>query len=361
MKATAIRAHELTPLQIETWASIQQDRTDLDSPFLSPDFTQAAAQARAVEVMLIEDGGEVRGFLPFQRDRWGAASPVAAGLSEWQAVILGEEHEGECDIRKLLRSSGLKNWHFDHLIESQASVQNCEAIFGAAPCIDLSGGFDLYAQSRRDAGSACITETLRKRRKLEREIGPIRFELHTDDRSAFETLLKWKAAQNERTGLLNIFRYGWVVDTLESIWRTQSERFAGVLSALHVGDDLVAVHLGPRSSTISHLWFTAYDPKFAKYSPGLILLIEMARGLADNGVTRIDLGPGPQRYKLQFKTGDIGVARGVVDQSPTVRAFRRGWNGLRDGVRSGPLAGIAKIPAHLLFRLRQWNAFRYAK
>ena len=76
---------------------------------------------------------------------------------------------------------------------------------------------------------------------------------------------------------------------------------------------------------------------------------------------RIDLGPGPQRYKQQVKSGDLGVARGTVDQSSAVGAARRSWHGIRNRICRGPFARVAKVPAHMLFRLRQWQDFRYAK
>jgi len=358
MKISTMPATELTAAQRARWSAIQRSNTALQSPFLCPEFTLAAATVRTgIEVAVLEANGEIGGFLPFQRGRRRTALPVASGLSEWDAMITDASRG--CDVRDVLRACGLKSFRFDHLITTQAQGQNGQFLFGDAPYIDLSGGFAAYTALQRQAGSDCIVETRRKMRKLERECGPLRFELESADRVAFEQLLLWKANQNRRTGLLDIFRFDWVRELLDVVRQTHSAEFAGLLSTLHVGDELAAVHLGPRSESIAHLWFTAYNPRFAKYSPGIILLLEMARGLAERGIQRIDLGPGPQRYKQQLKSGDLGVARGIVDRSPAIRTVRRGWHGIRDHIRSGPLGKVARIPAHLLFRIRQWHEFHH--
>jgi CelD/BcsL family acetyltransferase involved in cellulose biosynthesis len=47
-----------------------------------------------------------------------------------------------------------------------------------------------------------------------------------------------------------------------------------------------------RSKTLWHYWFTAYDPAFAKYSPGTILLLQMAERASELGISAIDMGRG---------------------------------------------------------------------
>ena len=54
------------------------------------------------------------------------------------------------------------------------------------------------------------------------------------------------------------------------------------------------------------LFFTGYDPAFAAWSPGIVLVHEMLRSICSEGRYAIlDLGPGEAQYKRLFATGSI--------------------------------------------------------
>lgn len=101
---------------------------------------------------------------------------------------------------------------------------------------------------------------------------------------------------------------------LENIRATESTNFAGMLSSAYVGDRLAAVHFGMRSHTTWHWWFPTYDPKLDKFSPGLILLLELARRAPDFGLDRIDLGRGDERYKASFASATTPLCEGSVER-----------------------------------------------
>src|SRR5258707_9424166 len=104
-------------------------------------------------------------------------------------------------------------------------------------------------------------------RRMEREIGPLRFVSHSNDRQLLGQVLAWKSQQYRRTGWRDLFARGWGRALVERIHGIQSESFAGLLSLLYAGDSLVAGHMGMRSRNIWHYWFPAYDRKYAKFSP----------------------------------------------------------------------------------------------
>ncbi len=185
--------------------------------------------------------------------------------------------------------------------------------------IELRDGFTEYREIRRRAGSNFVTKELRKRRKLEREIGPVRFVEHTLDPDAFTALLAWKSEQRRRTKTVDILQRGWAVDALDRIRTIEMEGFSGCFSALYAGDHLLAVHLGMRSHGVLHHWFPAFDRAFGKYSPGILLLIEMTRAFADRGVTRIDLGKRGESYKDRVATASNVLTDVTMDRSPILR------------------------------------------
>ena len=96
-----------------------------------------------------------------------------------------------------------------------------------------------------------------------------------------------------------------------------------MLSTLHFGDTLVAAHFGLRSGTVLHWWFPVYDPAFAGFAPGWIMLRELAMAAPELGLDRIDLGRGDDEYKRRARTGEIEVAAGDVTGS-AVRRRRTG-------------------------------------
>jgi CelD/BcsL family acetyltransferase involved in cellulose biosynthesis len=111
------------------------------------------------------------------------------------------------------------------------------------------------------------------------------------------------------------------VALLERIQATRTEAFAGILSALYAGPDLVAVHMGMRSREVWHWWFPAYEPRFARYSPGTILLLRMAAEAGRLGIRAIDLGRHDELYKERLKSGSVEIAEGTVSV-PSLTAAR---------------------------------------
>jgi len=191
--------------------------------------------------------------------------------------------------------------------------------------MELSNGYEAFCDERRAAGTRVISQAMRKRRKLEREKGTLRFEWHTDEKAVLHALVDWKRKQLDQHNYSDLYRLDWVRDLIDSVWRAQSEKFAGVLSALYAGDDLVAVHLGIRSGEVLSSWIPTYNPDFARYSPGTTLHLELAREAANIGVRRIDLGRGGNQLKAGLRSGGIPVAIGSVDSRLFGRLATQGW------------------------------------
>lgn len=111
------------------------------------------------------------GFFPFQIVSRSSARPVGGPLSDYHGLILDEVFE--IDARHLLRLSGLKSWEFNHLVASQRTFQPYHEIEDISFVINLSNGVDSYLREQRDSGSKLVQSINWKRRKPEREIGPI--------------------------------------------------------------------------------------------------------------------------------------------------------------------------------------------
>lgn len=356
MKIHVLPAGALTPDHEQNWARLQRSNPDLASPYFCAEFTRAVAQVRSdVEVAILEHEGQIAGFFPFQRGSFGLGQPVGGPMSDFQAMICGPSLTWDC--HELIRACGLAAWDFDHLIASQQSFAPFHAVKADSPFMDLSAGYAGYRARRRASGSYQLPTIERKARKLEREVGPLDFRVHSVDEGTFQRLLDWKSAQYQSTGVTDLFRVDWSVALLRKVCHMQTEGFAGLLSALHAGDRLAAVHLGMRSRHVWHWWFPAYDPALSAYSPGLVLLVKMAETAEALGIQRIDLGKGDAPYKNSMMTNAITLAEGSVERCSLVTKVRRCWRRTEDWLRQSPLKRVVRIPGRFIRRL--WDRQRY--
>jgi CelD/BcsL family acetyltransferase involved in cellulose biosynthesis len=163
---------------------------------------------------------------------------------------------------------------------------------------------------------------LRKARKLERELGALRFEFDARDPAALDLVLRWKSAQYRRTGRWDRFARPWIRRLVADLFDQRVDGTVGTLSLLWAGDRLIAGHFGLRSQRVLASWFPAYDVAAARYSPGWLLFLRMAEAAAERDLEHIDLGKGDEDYKQSLKTADLAVAEGWVQRRSTQALLR---------------------------------------
>jgi CelD/BcsL family acetyltransferase involved in cellulose biosynthesis len=341
MRIDVIDARELSTKLVASWIALQSTNATIDSPFFRPEYAQAIGDMLGrVEVAVLEDCGSVVGFFPFYRSRTNVGWPLP--LSEFQGLIL--QPGVAVQARELIHSCGLSAWHFDQALASQAVFQPHHWVRDASPCIDTSNGFAAYWAQRSRNGSETVTKTLQKMRKLEREVGPVRFEPGTKDERVLQSLFTWKARQYQRTRHFDIFSREWTKQLLRRLLDKTDLAFGGVLSGLYVNDELQAVLYSLRSQHVLHTWASAFRPDLAKYSPGYQLLLKVIQSANAQGIERIDLSKGHhERYKQSFMTGAIPLAAGSVD-ARTTRVFRYAWQRAHFRVRESPIRDLVAIP-----------------
>jgi CelD/BcsL family acetyltransferase involved in cellulose biosynthesis len=317
------RPDELGPVEIATWQSMQRATASLANPFLSPEFALAVGRFRsAARVAVLYDGPSVAGFFPFERRRLCAGVPICG----WPGTLCqGLVHAPGAywDARDLLRGCRLSVWQFDHLVAGQKPFERYQAATAPSPVMDLSGGFASYEAQLAAKSPRFSRDIARRARNLARDAGELRFVADSRDITLLRTLMAWKSEQYRRMAAIDRFDRPWVVGLLDALHATRSAHVNGVLSAVYAGDQPVAAQFGLRSGNVFAGWFSAYDRRFAKYSPGLIQFLRMAEEFAAAGVHTIDLGEGAAAYKERLKTYDRFVASGIVTGRSMLAAARR--------------------------------------
>lgn len=358
MKVSIVLPRELDTNDLAVWASIQGADPQLASPYFCPEFALAAASVRDdVRVAVIEAGGKVAAFLPFQRGRFGIGTPVGGRLSDFHGLIAVPNFE--CSATDLLKQCGLVSWGFHHLLASQVQFRKFHVSTALSHFMDLADGFQGYVDRLEQAGSGLLKDVQAKRRKMEKQFGPVRFEAQVSDSRVLEKLFAWKSRQYQHSGLVDVFSFDWTKQLLRHIHQCQTPSFAGMLSAIYAGDDLVAVHMGMRSAKVWNWWFPRHDERFQKLSPGIMLRICAAEHAHVMGIDRIDLGIGDEAtYKPRLSSGGIPLCEGYIERCTPVTLARTYWRAAEAWVRRTPLVGIARVPGRLLKNIERRNAFR---
>jgi CelD/BcsL family acetyltransferase involved in cellulose biosynthesis len=313
-----IPAADLSEFECERWAELQDADHALASPFFSPDFVRCASPASPnVFVAILEIGDRQVGFFSFERSG-RSGHPVGRRFAYHQGVVL--ERGIELDPVALVRACGLKEWRFSHLLASQACFAPFHRIRGGSACIDLSDGFDAYVAERKRSGSKLFSGLAKRERRIERDVGPLRFVAQADDLGVAQEIIRLKLDHYARTHGQNLLAIESYLALLTRMLAAQTPRFAGVVSALYASDRLVAGLLGVRSRTVYVGIVATYDQEFAYYSPGGILYAKMCETLPALGITTLDLGGSEHEYKQRWSSGEVELAEGFVARDHVTRA-----------------------------------------
>ncbi len=357
MRCDVIHGRDVSAALAASWTKLQAANPDLASPYFCPEFTRAVAEVRDdVRVAIVRSGEGPTAILPFQRKRLGRAAPVGGPLSDFQAVITASNDGWSAP--EIVRAAGITCLDFDHVLCAQTPFAEHTTATWESPVMDVSAGYDTYVAQVRAGGSKVFKKLGTLRRKFEREIAPLRFEAESTDRGALETLLRWKSEQCTRTGTVDIFEVEWTRALLGRLLDMRSDGFSGVFSCLWAGDDLLAAHFGMRSATRLHYWFPSYNQEFSPFSPGLLLLSEIARFAAEHGVTTIDLGKGDAPYKERVQTGAVTIGGGSVELPSITVCARRVYQQTEDWVRRSPVAAPLRVPGRAIRRLERRLRFK---
>ncbi len=339
MDITIHRPQELDGALRKAWHEAMDESPLYANPFLAPEFTVGVALHRpSARVAVLREGGEAVGFLPYERGPLGVGKAIALGLSDCQALVHRPGLSWE--PRQLLRACGLAVFEFDHLVAEQEPFGRFVTGTFASPVVDLGPSEGTYAEWLRATYPGLAKTTLKKERRLARDVGELRFVYDERDPAMLRQLMDWKSAQYRRTGRMDRFAKPWIVALVQDLFQVREEHFTGVMSVLYAGDRPVAVHFGPASRTVFAAWFTTYDPDLHYYSPGLMMHLRMAEAAGRQGLAVMDFGRGDKTYKDWLKTRELRVAEGFATRPHPVAAALRMWRrpvrGLRNTVNAHP-------------------------
>lgn len=319
-----ISVAELGPDLVARWRAIQAGAPALGSPFFCPGFSQAVGRHRPdLRIAVLPDDGAGAGpggFFQFHR-KAGGGVPVGGGICDYQGVIAAPE--ALPDAAALLRACALPAFDFNHALAEQPLFAAQAFWRSASPRADLSAGIEAWRDHVKAQSSAYKTLE-RKRRKLARELGDLRFVVHDPSPAAWQSFLDWKGRSLGKQGVHGFLAEPWLAGLMQDLRDTRTPDFGGYLSTLYAGERLVAAHFGLRSARAWHWWFPTYDETLGSYSAGLVLMLFCIEEAAAAGLAELDFGRGTQRYKREFSNRSRPLCEGSLERWDRPAGMLRG-------------------------------------
>lgn len=363
MQIDVLRPQDLTAAQVARWSELQLADPAFDSPFLSPYWARAVERAQGLDrsglraVALSED----RGAVGFTAAHPGAftAMPPGAPMCDYQAVVCAAGCE--FDPRDIVEALGVHRYDFAAMLESQSAFAPFARGRAVSRVVDVSQGWDAYEADRKAAGFGFIKDVEKKRRKAARDLGEPRFTAFSRATSDFENMLAWKRTQLRVTGQRDIFETRWTERLLRDLFESRDPEFGGVLFTLHFGDRLAAAQFDVHGRETVHAWIISHDTEFDRYSPGMMLFVDLLRWMGTTPYRRLDLGVGEQRFKRELSNAGRPVTQGCVGVPSAALLVRDAAYRVMRAAEALPLGAASELPAKAMRRVDQWRGLRLAR
>lgn len=335
---------DLSAAELAAWRAMATAHPAFASPLLGPDF--------AIEVGRVRDDARVAvwrrdhqpvGFLPHHRRPGGLARPIGSPFSDYHALV------GAADAGlkgpEALALAGLSAFRFTGLIDPHGVFESAVAECSPSFVVRLDQPVDDYLEALRAASPKRFKNYRRLDNKLDREVGGLRLAAGDTTDEAFETLLAWKSAQLNRTGLSDFLRPGWTRALMRNLFERRKGEMQGLLVMLYAGDRPVGGHFGIRQGAVYHPWIAATDPQLASFGPGITVLARAIAAMPELGLTTYDLGPSHDHYKRHYAEAAMEVGEGLAAAaSPAGRmavGVESAWT-LAGARRAGPVGKLRR-------------------
>ncbi len=319
MQVRVIRPGDLGPDEADLWAKFQRSSPVMSSPFLSLTFAQAVGRCRpGARVAVVEDGGKIEAFLPFERAALATGVPIGHPMNDLHGFI---GSGAPIDARLVVRRAGLRGWRFAHAPAEQRALApfHYDRLTVQAPVIDLTNGYHSYLSSRSKNFRKIAGK---KRRALERELGALSLEwCSSGPTENLRQLIDQKSGKYY--GTRRLFSDQTALRIVEELAAANNDDCQGIVSVVFAGEKPIARFMGILAQRRLSAWFASYDPDLSRFSPGMMMYLALAEQGAGRGITLIDLCSGQDVYKFHLANDSYPVAAGAVWVSRTEDTARK--------------------------------------
>jgi CelD/BcsL family acetyltransferase involved in cellulose biosynthesis len=350
VKITSVRPSELGPAELARWGALQDADPELADPYFSAGWALLVDSVRSdARVAVFEDSAGIQAFLPVQKRSGFTAMAIGAPMCDYQGLIAAPGLD--VDLRDAAAAIGVERIDFAHAPASQRAfvpfIRSIEEVRGA----DLSRGYAAFIADLKAAGSSSPKNVGSRRRKAERELGPVETRAFAPDPVGLETMISWKREQMKRTRQPDLFAVEWVDRMVRRIAEGPVHDLEPAFVTVRIADRIVATHLGLRRGQAMHNWLIAHDISLNAYSPGVLMWFDQLEKAAALGITEVDYGCGEYAYKKLSSNRTRRVGHGFIGRPGIASAFRSLQFTLRGVIERAPAEAIAALPGKAMRRV----------
>ena len=314
LRAEVLRPSALGAAELGAWRQMQSQWSPLRRAFLTPRFALACERANGrAYVAVLHRRGAPQGFLAFQfRSAWHQRLRIAEriGGELCDAAGLITVPELRIEGSQLLRSAGLSALAISHLVPGQEQLGLTGGGSQTGYVTDLGDGPDAFFARLLERDRPLVRDTERRLRKATEEYGePAYLGTVSISPEMIADLISGKRAQYARTGVPDPFARVANRRLLQALRDMPNDDCRLVWNRLEAGGRILAQHLGLQYQEVMSHWFPLYDTAARSVSPGRLLLWNIIRCSAEDGIRVIDYGEGDAAYKREFATDRVRYGR----------------------------------------------------
>lgn len=300
----------------QAWIELARD-CGLTTPLLHPDFARLLGRVRKdVRIVCAFDGERLVAVLPVHHRPGGLARPLGAPFADVQGVIAAPGFD--MPLAALFDRAGIRALNFEAASDPQGRLGEL-AEAEDLHIMRVDGDLENVLESQRALHAKRFKNHRRLARQLERERGSVELVAPDRDEAAFVALLDWKRAQFARTGRHDVLAPRWTAEMMRALFHEGQGEAQGLMVTLRVEGRVAAGLYGIRAGRDYNPWIAAFDPEFAPWSPGQLILHELMEKMPDLGLTRVDLAGGHDHYKKYYANAHEKMRTGLVTASGLAR------------------------------------------
>ena len=303
-----LKPQALTAEDEALWTRLLKARPDLSGPYFDVRYVKAVgARVPRAGVARIWRGGRVAGFFPYQL-RGDTLQPLGAPLTDYHGIIC--ETGTTVAFDDLIVATGARRLSFQGW--TGELPQAAKTVSLNRRVADTSEGFDAWYARQEGEHHKFFKNIRRCERNVEKDFGGFTFTWERVTPDMLDWVLNIKRAQYKHCGLHDIFDCGWTQDLLRALASFDDPAYGLRAGVFRHDGKVVAAEIGLLGEDQVHLWFPAYDPAYYRYSIGILLVVQMIRYLAPQGVKRFDFGTGGEEYKDPLTVHAEAVREGTL-------------------------------------------------
>ncbi len=311
VKARVIHPRDLTDAECAAWRDLQTRAPDYASPILGPDFACLVGKVRSDARVAVFDGA--KGFFAYHSRPGRFARPIGGPFADYAGPVVSAELGGR--LPDLLAAAGLRVCQFAGRVDPW-TAKTIEAPLSTPKyglVVDLQGrASDDFLEARRALHPKRFKNFRRLENHFQREQGRADLVFGHPTHAGLEQIFAWKSAQMRRTGLVDVVRSSEGRRILRAAIDAEGPYLQAFWVALKLNGDLVAGHFGVAANGVFHPWIAAFNPNYAPWSPGNLLLRRAIQAMPEMGLTRYDLATGHDHYKKYYANHCAPVWSGAV-------------------------------------------------